>query len=96
MYDDNELPVHDELRELALAYIRTQMDNSPLYATFACKHYRDWMENGDGETDPGNGIEDACSCDFVGDLPMFGQDLPACPICAGPSVLLGVLVPAEH
>jgi hypothetical protein len=86
-------PVTNELYELALAYARSPQ-NGPRYATFICANYRDWLENGDGETDQGNGIEDACSCEFVADLPRFGQDLPLCAYCGGPSLLVDLLVTA--
>jgi hypothetical protein len=70
--------------------------SGPRHATFACTTYRAECEafERDGiEPDETSRTGDGCTVPFVDDLPPLFEDLPACPYCDGPSLLLELLAP---
>jgi hypothetical protein len=63
-----------------------------MYGTFACKTYRSWLEGGEA-SDPDWACPEGCTLEYAEQLPPIHWELPPCPHCAGPSVLIEVLEP---
>jgi hypothetical protein len=67
-----------------------------MFASFACTTFRTECEafERDGiELDETSRTGDGCTVSFSELLPPLYEDLPSCPYCGGPSVLLELLAP---
>ena len=61
----------------------------PRYAVFGCQTHRDKLAAG---WDPDDSeVEEMCDDEFAGRLPHISVELPSCPTCGGPSILLDTL-----